>query len=683
MKLKNPEAKFGWRQALRLGAGLVVVLILVKVLLLGQALFAVKQDYDALQAFVKMPAGEMMQTARIAQLEGNLVQSESDLQSLKRESAGLFPLAPYLGWIPFVGGDIEQSPAVLDYATEAIGTGRMALDLYRVVLRKMPAGGDLKSPARGALLIQTMDALRPDVDRMKRQLADLRAARDRIDEARLGSVTARLVQRGDSILKLAVPAIEMFDSLPDLLGARGTRRYLFIAQNNDELRATGGFISGAGVIEVENGKIVKMDFRDSYALDDLSKKHPAPPGALTTYMDAGIWVFRDGNWSPDFPTTARTLEQLYQLDQGVAVDGVIAVNVGAAVRLTEALAPIDLPTYGERIDASNVLERIEYYFASPEGLGQSGDWWSHRKDFMAALLQAMIERLNAGDSVQATRLAQAMLANLTAKDILIYLNEPSVARTLHELRWDGALPEIHGDALMVVDSNVGFNKVDRLIERRFDYRVELRPGDRARASVRLEYHNQNPATNEACVHAPAYKATYAEMRNSCYWNYVRVYVPEGSIPITATEGIAPAVEVPEAGYAVLGGFLVLPRGETRAVRFDYRLPAGIVRSDGSSEYTLNWIKQPGAPAAMVRVVVVIPASLQIVETDPPPSARANSGIEFILASDRDGTIKVRLAPAWNLSYLVGWVLLGFTFLALVLIVRQWRAGRAKIEARPS
>jgi len=71
-------------------------------------------------------------------------------------------------------------------------------------------------------------------------------------------------------LGLAAP-----DLLPYLLGFDAPRTYLILAQDNHELRATGGIIRGVGVMEVEQGRVTRVSFQDSYTVDDPSK--PSPP----------------------------------------------------------------------------------------------------------------------------------------------------------------------------------------------------------------------------------------------------------------------------------------------------------------------------------------------------------------------------------------------------------------------
>src|SRR5690606_12016020 len=112
---------------------------------------------------------------------------------------------------------------------------------------------------------------------------------------------------------------------PDLLGVGNTRTYLILAQNNQELRATGGFLTAVGRVTVADGRIVEIDFVDSYdasiSRTDLSLPRAHQP--VQQYMVIEIMLLRDANWSPDFHTTANIARTIYSQQTGRTIDGVI------------------------------------------------------------------------------------------------------------------------------------------------------------------------------------------------------------------------------------------------------------------------------------------------------------------------------------------------------------------------
>ncbi len=84
--------------------------------------------------------------------------------------------------------------------------------------------------------------------------------------------------------------VQLLQAAPQLLGVDQAQSYLVLAQNRDELRATGGFISGIGLLTIKDGKILQFDLGDSHKIDDFSKPYPKPPEPLKRFMLADYWV---------------------------------------------------------------------------------------------------------------------------------------------------------------------------------------------------------------------------------------------------------------------------------------------------------------------------------------------------------------------------------------------------------
>ncbi len=72
----------------------------------------------------------------------------------------------------------------------------------------------------------------------------------------------------------------------------GEKTYLLLVQNEDELRPTGGFITAAGSLLLDNGQISGMNFEDSGDLDNWDKPYPVAPWQLRQYMNSPVLVFR-------------------------------------------------------------------------------------------------------------------------------------------------------------------------------------------------------------------------------------------------------------------------------------------------------------------------------------------------------------------------------------------------------
>ena len=199
----------------------------------------------------------------------------------------------------------------------------------------------------------------------------------------------------DGALPLVQAGLSGAPLAPDLLGQDRPRTYLVLALNEDELRPGGGFISGAGEVQVQAGRVISMTFQDSYQADDYSLPYPDPPDPLRRYLGVDLWVFRDSNWSPDFPTAVKQALELYRPKHPVNVDGVIALDQHAVQALVGAVGPLTVPGATEPVSGDNVLAYIRRAWGPADG-NLGGDWWAKRKSFMGPLAAAAMQRLQSG-----------------------------------------------------------------------------------------------------------------------------------------------------------------------------------------------------------------------------------------------------------------------------------------------
>ena len=405
--------------------------------------------------------------------------------------------------------------------------------------------------------------------------------------------------------------------LPSLLAQGGKKQYLVVAQNSDELRPTGGFLSTVGLLAVADGRIALTDFRDSYAVDNSAFSPTAPPAPLTTYMYAGGFVVRDANFWPDFPTSARTIAALYQANQNIKADGVIAVDLRAVGYILEALGPVDVPDYGETVDATNYQERIRFHYLKPsDKVGI--EWWKQRKDFIGGLFRAIVARVNVAGGKDYLKLADALTKSIAQKHIQSNFADTTLQQTLATHAIDGGLsPSATGDYLNVVDSNLGFNKVNARINRSIDYSVRPSPdGLRAVAKVTVRYVStagvREGEKAGACVAAYAdYNDSYDKMMAGCYYNYLRVYVPSGSLLAGSAGFAAGSVEgYDELDKRVFAGYVVVPPGATAEVSFEYSLAGSAWPFDKGEAYTLRVQKEAGTLADPLSITVRLPHSDQ-------------------------------------------------------------------------
>jgi hypothetical protein len=558
----------------------------------------------------------------------NLRGAHADLTALKSEIGLVLPFTQWLGWVPAVGGDLRAVPALLDVALSVTEAGKIAFEGLEPLVVVVEGDGDARQT-----LAQVLDALsnaRPALESAQASLAVAQARRSDIDDDALSARTAGLVDQLDRYLPLMPAALDGGRVLPDLLGASGQRQFLILAQNNDELRGTGGLISAAGLLTLDGGEIVEIGFEDSYLVDDFTHPYPDSPPQILRYMGIDQWVFRDANWSPDFPTSAQKAIELYRISRDLEVDGVLTVDQHALKAIVSALEPLEAAGWPEPVTGENVISLIRMAWASTEDpASEDANWWMGRKRFIGDLFSALQAKVEtAPKEVNWVALSQAILGTLDERHFQVWLTDPvsPVADMLAQQGWDGAIRQTGGDYLMVVDTNMGFNKANAIVQESLDYRVLVSVDQTAMATLTVHHAHLGSTEEGDCDIWAPYVPDYDELINRCYWNYLRVYVPDGSelaaatahpisgdLLVTGQKQAGVAEVLPEEnGKTVFGSFFVLPKGEEIETRFAYQVPQTVLeRTNGGWRYRLLVQKQAGTGAIPLRVELTLPPGSQV------------------------------------------------------------------------
>jgi hypothetical protein len=582
---------------------------------------------------------------------------------LKAETGPFVAAAPLFGWLPKVGPLMANAPELMEMADAGSEAGVLAFQGLSPALTLMKSE-NTTGQSRIPQLLAVIDSAEPNLIQASAALDRLVAARaemTRVDQfpGRAGS----LMQQFDKELPMAQDILQLSLVLPEIMGSEGRRTYLIIAQNEDELRPTGGFISGAGLLVVENGQIISINFTDANVVDAFNqpgKLYDLPPQPFTDVMGMDIFLFRDTNFWPDFPVSAEKAMELYTYGQDVPVDGAIAINQQFVRMLLRGVGPVYVADLEKNVTADTVIEemRTEWGPGNDEGL----DWVSERKAFMgplASAIQTTIENnMSALDPVALLRQIQAAADE---RHLQIYMRDADIAAVLKETGWDGSQTRLNGsDYLLVVDASFGFNKVSVAMERTINYDVVLVDSNTGQATVTLNYNHGFPATGdqEPCTHGTTYfqGIQYEDLINDCYWDYVRVYSPPGSQLIQATNhpiaadfllsgvpwnGEARVVTDEPTDLVVFANFLLIPQGQTVTSNFTYQLPEGIVQQiDGKNHYVLEVHKQAGLRGQAVTITVTLPPQADFEQSIPAATSIEGQIITFTTDLQQDRTFEV-------------------------------------------
>ena len=593
-----------------------------------------------------------------------LVQSiRQDVLILKSVVGPIVTIGPELGWVPKIGPLLAASPDLLIMADAGSEGALLAFHAVKPALTMLQEGNATYT-TEFPDLVRSLAGARPLLAEAAASTETMIQARNRLQHVdQLPWRIQNALNQVDPLLPSLQSGLIVSQVLPELMGIDGQRSYLIVAQNEDELRPTGGFISGAGVFVVESGNLQSLDFESAENVDDYENKpYDLPPKPFTEFLGMDIFLFRDANFWPDFPSSAEKAMELYTYGQGGKLDGAIAIDQKFLQLLLAAIGPVDVPEFEKEVNGDNVISEMRaQWHPESEDEGNPTSWILNRKSFMGPLANALFNKISLElHSLDLFSLAQALQTAIETGHLQIYMRDPEVARSLAKTGWDGRLdPETGSDFLMIVDTNLGFNKTDAVIDRHLSYQVTLDPGGQTQANVEITYLNRAQPSEQPCQPIKLYTLdlTYDDLINDCYWNYVRVYSPAGSQLISASEhplpgnlllsgqewpGQARPVADASESTTTFDNFLFIEPGQQEIAQFTYTLSSVIEQSlHDTKHYNLLIAKQAGTKEMPISVTITLPPETRLLETWPEATNIRDQEITFSANLATDLTFSVR------------------------------------------
>jgi hypothetical protein len=611
---RRPTIKSIGKLLLKIYLGIFLVLILVWGIHLGWHVVHLLGLARSLQG-----DPSQIQLDTIVQL---VEDAAGDIGAIYHELNPLFPIFNALQSLPGAGPYLGQVEPLLRYVDGLAQVGKEIAVGFEPLIEESPTDQTaLSLPERVSQVVQSGQA---HFVNAAKAIDSVSQVRSRIRPELLPASVRPLYLKLDGKFDLIVAGTQALRVAPQLFGYSQAQNYLVLAQNRDELRATGGFISGIGLLTIQDGKILQFSLEDSYQIDDFSKPYPKPPEPLKRFMLADFWVTRDANWSPDFPTASQAAQTLYTLSTGVQTQGVIAFNQLVVKKILEVIGPVMVPGTDAPVTAENVEVYMRQAWAPVPEEGLSPEWWFHRKDFMQQLGSVILDKaLSSDNQEQMLNLGKTMVDLLDHGQLLVYFNDPAAQAALEEGGWDGALHPGNSDYLYLVDSNVGFNKVDSVIQRSLAYQVNLTDLSHPTGEVTLTYQHMGSG-DLACKQEISYgNGTYQDMQQRCYLDYWRVYVPGGSELLAGTaqpvsadvllNGLGWSGQVEslagETGTQVFAGLLMLPSSQSSQITVSYRLPSSVILAEGTKlqVYSVRVQVQPGLEGLPFQLEIKLPS----------------------------------------------------------------------------
>jgi len=483
-------------------------------------------------------------------------------------------------------------------------------------------------PDRDLPIAAAMDALRVTQQSLGPAVAAVAEASEQISrlEGRfligpLARTRDDLARRLPRIQARAASAERGLAALLLFAGDQGPRRYLFLSQNPDEVRPTGGFIGTYGVLTAEAGKIELQRYdaiENWFGYRPEADVPPAQVGPPFRYHNPPLrQTIADVNSVPDWPRAAQLAATLWKAGGEAPVDGVISFTPSFMARILAVLGPVTVPSYDETVTAENLNQRLDYHTHQakpPPG--------TNRKDFLAALAGRVMGELLAAPASRWEPLGRAMAQAFDAREALGWSTDRPVAAALAEREWDGAFPARAGDFL----ANAEFayvSKNGRGIRRVYDHLVDLRADGGARITTTITITNTEPLDPLTNVSSLA---------------YLTVYGPEGAVLDPAASDPFGFPEPALAGHPAAGWFRAAKAsGGQTTLKVVWDVPR-LTRQlgAGTREYALHWMHLPDHTGDVVNLAFQLPPGWSWKGSPPPARLSLDREVHGVWPLATDG-----------------------------------------------
>ena len=493
------------------------------------------------------------------------------------------------GHLPVVGRQLRATAFFAAAGMEVCDAGLHLVDAATAIVH--PADQHLPVSAALDALRATDQSLLAGINTLASVSARVATLKGAFLVGSLASARTTLTVRLPRIERRARASAQGLAAFIAFAGGSGPKRYLFLSQNPEEVRPTGGFIGTYGVLTAAGGRLTLQRYD---AMEHWTDAHPeadVPPTQVGPPFKYHHPPLRQNignvNTTPNWPQAAMTAAKLWQQGGEQPVDGVISFTPAFLARILSVVGPIEIPSYGETVTAANLADRLDYqtHQAQPPA-------GAYRKDFVSVVAEAVMADLVVAPASEWEPLGRAMGQGFDAREAMAWSNDPEVAPALAVRHWDGSFPKAGGDFLY--DSEFEYAaKNGAGIRRTFDHRVALRPDGSARVTTTVTITDTEPAGD----------------LNVTTLAYLTMYGPEGGV---LDEQDSDPFGLPEptlAGHPAVGWFRAAGAGGGQAtLTVVWDVPALVNRVGHRAwAYDLSWPHLPGHRGDVARLSFDLPS----------------------------------------------------------------------------
>jgi hypothetical protein len=390
-------------------------------------------------------------------------------------------------------------------------------------------------------------------------------------QVRLDDLATELADNGTR-LDNAVLAVDL---APQLLGDDGPRRYFLAFTTPAEVRGQGGFMGNWAELSAVDGRLRLKKFGRTLDLNrvDATRTVTGPAEWLDQWGPFGFTSGPDGAtepepWSnitvsPEFPSTAQVIAELYPQSGGDELDGVFAMDPYVLEALLRLTGPISIAGSDVELSASNVTR---FLLVDQYEIDDS----PARVDLLDQVARATIGTVLGGELPNPTVVARELGPVAAQGRLAGWSRDPDEQQLFEQVQLSAALPDpADGDGYAVVLNNAGANKLDVYLDRSIDYDAIIDPSTgavEATATITLTNTVDPDGLPDGVV--GNYTGEQIGTNRTLLSFYTPLDVVEARVALDGDDADPTAISLDEgreAGWNVTSGFVAIPPGESVVV----------------------------------------------------------------------------------------------------------------------
>lgn len=584
-------------------AGFVVFALLFSYLFIMRPVQAIRSDLKKVETKGKELKAAFASNDMVV-VEAKFKEFSDTYKTLEKDSKNIY----WLAFVPYVA-DYKNGIEAGRYTITAGQEGLTAIAPYADLIG-FSKGKSSFSEKSGEDRLQTavltldkilgrMDVISENIDQAENRISKINPNRypTKIGKTEVRAKIQNIKDQFQGVSSLFVDAKPLIKNLPKIMGKDKEQTYLILFQNNDELRATGGFLTSYAFFRIKDGKMKIENSSDIYSLDGSITAHPpAPKEILEFHKGVSQFYIRDSNLSPDLPTSLKLFDELYaKSNVKEKYDGVIMLDSKVLVDMLKIYGDteVDGITFSakedKRCDCPQVIYTLFDLVDRPVNYIKT-----NRKGILGDLMFALFNKaLGFSPSQYWGILAQTMYGNLQEKHILLNFKDPQTQAAAENVGFAGRIREFEGDYLNITNVNFAGAKSNLFVEETVTSKTTQKNG-KIEKEVVITFKNPYPASDcnlergNLCLNAP--------LRN-----WIRFYVPKGSSLQSLSGAARETNTYDDLEKTVFENFLVVnPLGSAK-VTVKYTLPDTVK----ASKYTYMIQKQPGIEKEMQSLEVFV------------------------------------------------------------------------------